>query len=894
MNKKIYSVITVILLVATVFSFNVFGDESDSNENEDTITIVLTVEGEIQTEDVWTTGSSYSTNEWAKPMYYIWLDPNGNPNDARYGNGQGPSTHQIRFDTGKLYLEVVNSGITTYGPIYETSDGSKIWSDTENNIQASITNNDKSFEVSFPLNLINNPSTLEISAMCSPWTTSSLDNTGPSSGSSNGWINISDTSIEDSYEFLDVAGETLTWPSSLSNSEKLPNFNIEKLEVTIGACETCGDEDGSITLVSISSPKVAETGPIVSAKLSSTINTTTDVTVDIKVTYMNTGNLLHNSADYGDSPAVSLDKGEEEIIDYELPYSIYAGTPLEVNWSASYVVGGITKTKYYTDYIITSQNISVDDSTGYFYIIDNDNDYNSTLNFDFDNVLPEYQDSIFSSDDGKVKMMKIDYTIHHSPLDISLSSVPVVGDIDTSKLMDLKTYSDTLYGFATAADAVEWTMGLSKWKGTGIDPISVLSAGVDVAYVTNKALNCWASGEDCPEDDWEAFDMLVTWGLGAAVVTGAAIVLFATSPAWVTAGTTLAVTAGTVSLGYNVAKILGPKIIEALEAEVTGGTGEVTDYSTVKQTQSIFIQPSQTEYQMSTGYCNVIGTCNAENSTALTDDVLIELNEKYGDYDAENINVTGWSSAPLSDYVSGEAEGNLIFFEITNEETGEESIHPTFIEKDDGLYIVPYGDFDTSSNLNYEFIFDAQNDQGTAGNPPFNYNSNNQINLFEGGTNSGDLDLHVYADGKHIGVNSETGLMENEIEGAWYSGDADTAKWMEMIILPLSIKNYEVVVDAKDAKYSKEEYTISSSIIKNNIIEDEKTGQEEITKGENKSYDVKVVEENGEISLDTDIGGEEKTTPSKEKTPDIGLFGIILAFALIVLFNIFKRKKFKK
>lgn len=891
MNKKIYSAIAVILLVGTVFSFNAFGDESDSNE--DTITISLTVAGEIQTEDVWTTGS-YNTNEWAKPMYYIWLDPNGNTNDARYGNGQGPSTHQIRFDTGKLYLEVVNSGITTYGPLYETSDGSKIWSDSENNIQASITNSDKSLQVNFPLSLIHNPSTLEISAMCSPWTTSSLDNTGPSSGSSNGWIIISDTSAEDSYEFLDVSGETLTWPSSLSNSEKLPNFNIEKLEATIGACETCDDEDGTISLVSISSPLVPETGPIVSAKLSSTINTTTDITVDIKVTYMNTDNLLHNSADYGDSPVVSLDKGEEEIIDYELPYSIYAGTPLEVNWSASYNIGSTTNTKYYTDYVITSYDQSVNDSTGYFYIIDNENDYNSTLNFDFDNVLPEYQDSIFSSGDGKVKMMKIEYTTHHSPLDISLSSVPIVGDIDTSEFMDLKTYSDTLYGFATASDAVEWTMGLSKWKGTGIDPISVLSAGVDVAYVTGRALNCWASGEDCPEDDWEAFDMLVTWGLGAAVVAGAAIVLFATSPAWVTAGTTLAVTAGTVSLGYNVAKILGPKIIEALEAEVTGGTGEVTDYSTVKQTQSVFIQPTPTQEHMSTGYCKVIGTCNSENSTAVVDDIFIELNEKYGDYDADKMNVTGWSSAPLSNFIDGEAEGNLIFYEIENEETGEETIHPTFIENVK-LNIVPYGDFDKPSNLNFEFNFDPSKDQGTAGTPDHAYNNFNQITLSEGSTNSGDLDLHVYADGKHIGINPDTGNMENEIEGAWYSGDADTAKWMEMIILPPSIKNYEVVVDAKDAKHSKEEYTITSSITKNNIIEDEKTGKEEITKGENKSYDVKVVEENGEISLDTEIGDEDKkTTPSEDKSPDLGLLGIILAFAFIALLNIFKRKKFKK
>ena len=93
--------------------------------------------------------------------------------------------------------------------------------------------NDKSLEVSFPMSLINNPATLELSAMCSPYTSSALDNTGESSGSSNGWIIISDATVEGSYEFFDVTDEMLSWPSSLSDSNRLPNFNIKKLEVAI-------------------------------------------------------------------------------------------------------------------------------------------------------------------------------------------------------------------------------------------------------------------------------------------------------------------------------------------------------------------------------------------------------------------------------------------------------------------------------------------------------------------------------------------------------------------------------------------------------------------------------------------------------------------------------------
>jgi hypothetical protein len=226
MRKKTIGSIIVLMLVISLIQLST---GFATAEDDLIITITLTVEGEIQTDDPWTADLS-------KPMYYIWLDPNGDPNDARYANGAGSAVHEIRLDTGRLNLQVLNGDST--GWIYETSTGSKQWTDTTNNIQASITNNDKSLEVSFPLSLINSPSALDVSAMCSPYTSSAVDNTGADSGSSDGWIIISDATVEGSYEFLDVADENLSWPSSLSDSDRLPNFNIEKIEVTISTEST--------------------------------------------------------------------------------------------------------------------------------------------------------------------------------------------------------------------------------------------------------------------------------------------------------------------------------------------------------------------------------------------------------------------------------------------------------------------------------------------------------------------------------------------------------------------------------------------------------------------------------------------------------------------------------
>ena len=59
------------------------------------------VDGLIQTVDEWLTGPT-AQNEWAKPIYRIWLDMNGNPNDGAYGNGQGPRQAEVWLDTHNI------------------------------------------------------------------------------------------------------------------------------------------------------------------------------------------------------------------------------------------------------------------------------------------------------------------------------------------------------------------------------------------------------------------------------------------------------------------------------------------------------------------------------------------------------------------------------------------------------------------------------------------------------------------------------------------------------------------------------------------------------------------------------------------------------------------------
>jgi hypothetical protein len=201
-------------------------------EGVPTITLVLTVDGSIQTDDPWTTGST-TVNEWAKPMYRIWLDMNGDPNDGPYGNGAGPKEAEIWLDTGRL-------GFRWYGPNGTYGDGDDVehWPlytigttpQTAEDVTAGITGNGSALEVSFPLEKIGDPATLEVRFMASPWTTSASDNLGQGAASAVDYIVVSDATQLASHSQDDPVGDN-TWPTLDPNREV--NFDLVKAEVNI-------------------------------------------------------------------------------------------------------------------------------------------------------------------------------------------------------------------------------------------------------------------------------------------------------------------------------------------------------------------------------------------------------------------------------------------------------------------------------------------------------------------------------------------------------------------------------------------------------------------------------------------------------------------------------------
>jgi hypothetical protein len=217
-------------------SIPVVSEDPNGQVTDQIITITVTVAGMIQTEDPWTTGAM-QTNEWAKPMYYIWLDDNGRPGDGPYGNGQGPYSYIISFDTGRLNFRSFGTDRTwntaddvTSPWNKEVSPGGKTWVDVDHGVKAVIVEEGKALSVSFPLSLINNPKNLEIAAMASPWTTSALDNLGSGSGN-NGWINYNSGDLLKVYIQSDSTGDTRNWPNINPNNSQ--NFDIVSLAVTL-------------------------------------------------------------------------------------------------------------------------------------------------------------------------------------------------------------------------------------------------------------------------------------------------------------------------------------------------------------------------------------------------------------------------------------------------------------------------------------------------------------------------------------------------------------------------------------------------------------------------------------------------------------------------------------
>jgi serine/threonine protein kinase len=197
-----------------------------------TVTATLTVQGEIQQDDPWIRGRK-EINQWAKPMYRIWFDSNGNPDDGGWDNGYGSYQAHLWLDTGKL-------GFHWYGADGkpDTEDDVKYWPLTkvsedswrDQGIEASIVNEQQSLQVSIPLEKMGNPQSLEVSFMTSPWTSSASDNLGAGADSRPAWIVISDTSKSDIYSQKDQIADN-DWPSL--SPELKSNFDLIQAEITI-------------------------------------------------------------------------------------------------------------------------------------------------------------------------------------------------------------------------------------------------------------------------------------------------------------------------------------------------------------------------------------------------------------------------------------------------------------------------------------------------------------------------------------------------------------------------------------------------------------------------------------------------------------------------------------
>jgi len=855
MSKRLVPIVTVLLLLSVI----PLSTTSEANDNSDlSITAILTVEGEIQTNDPWTTGSTH-VNEWAKPMYYIWFDDNGNPEDGRYGNGAGPFSAQVNLDTGRLGVRWFgengiwgDSDDYTNWPIAETSSGSGRWTCGECGISASILDDGHSLSVTFPLELIGSPDTLEVSAMASPWTSSAYDNTGSGAGMG-GWIVISDTYIENSYSLEDAAIESLTWPSELSNSELGPNFNIQSLQVIVGG-EAPVDQE--ITMVSTNPPLVPVSGPDVSVEVTNGFDESKDVNVNATVTQLSTGDWLH-----WEDVDISLTSGGSQEVTFDIPYSFLDNVPIKVDWTATYEMGMTTQFTTYTDYVITTVDTTVNDSQGYFVIIDNEDDYNSSLGIDWDHLNPEFQDSVVTSTDGKVHMVIVNYSAHHSPLDVDFSSMPVVGNVNASSLMGLKGTADTVVGVAQKAGKIESPM---------LNKLGVISAGVDLSYITIQSLDCILTEDNCPEDDWEAFDMFVTWTLSAAIVGGTALALTATSPAW---APTLVAAATTASVAYGTGKLLAPLVKHALEAEANGSyiPEDVTYVSTHR---SVFMETDPTDYQMSTGFCNVVASCDSDTVEGFGHELSADLMENYPDQDLEDWNVTGVNTAPLMNFIDGDPEGTLHFFELENEETGDTTISP-FIIEDQGMNIVYHGE-QPEPTFQYEVNIDPNTYQGTYGTPDYAYQQGSQIELNEP-NGQGDLDLHVYVGEQHIGMNYETGEVENQVPGAWYSGDTDTTSFSEMVVLPEDVDDYRIAVNAEGAEHPQEDYQVRVVMLDDQHVMAEMVDERQIGQGELKEYTIHESTEGEEFDIDA-------TVPGDDGSDDLGLWiGMIVGVAVIAL-----------
>lgn len=191
------------------------------------LSLHLSVADSIQTYDAWTSGST-QVNEWAKPIYRIWFDMNGKPEDGPFGNGSGVKQAEIYLDNGVVgfWWRPSTGGELRYWPVFNISmDEQECY-----NIEGRITEDCHTLDLCFPLEKIGDPATLEIGVMASPWTTSASDCFGSGNGL-NEWLIIDNARQTGSWIKIDATGDN-TWPQKLQPQKK-GNFDITKLEVTI-------------------------------------------------------------------------------------------------------------------------------------------------------------------------------------------------------------------------------------------------------------------------------------------------------------------------------------------------------------------------------------------------------------------------------------------------------------------------------------------------------------------------------------------------------------------------------------------------------------------------------------------------------------------------------------
>ena len=167
-----------------------------------------------------------------------------------------------------------------------------------------------------------------------------------------------------------------------------------------------------------------------------------------------------------------------------------------------------------------------------------------------------------------------------------------------------------------------------------------------------------------------------------------------------------------------------------------------------------------------------------------------------------------------------------------------------------------------------------------------------------------DLDLHAYADdGRHVGMNYQTGVYENQIDGAIASGDLTGGT--EWIFVPSSI-NVRFVTDSSDAAKFFQQYPEASSYTNgaetytmNNVYYgpdgsryESQPVEQEISPGSTIEHSYSVTQNtDGSYSITTSAATNTGSTPTPSPPTDgdstlpiatLIIVGIVIAVAVVV------------